>query len=104
MSGLGFFVKLMLALLLVAAAVTGTEIVDVVEMAEAATDRARAYVNDVDVDADDTALFEDRIDPETGEQQAVEVFARTADKGGRDALAYVESDAEPEGADNLTDG
>jgi len=93
MTGLGIFVKLMLALLLVAAAVTGLEVVDVVVLAEDVTDRARAYVNDVELDGDETALFDERIDSDTGERVVVVEFARPSDKDAGGVLAYAEGEA-----------
>lgn len=62
MSGLSGLVKIVVALVLIVAAATGTEVVDVVEIADDVTVRAQSYVNDVEVDGDESELFDDSID------------------------------------------
>ena len=62
MGGVSGFVKMILAMVVVFAAVTGTELVDVVEVADDLTVKAQSYLNGVEVEGDETDLFDDSVD------------------------------------------
>lgn len=79
MSGVSGLVKLILAGLIIFAAATGTEAIDVVELADDMTIKAQSYFNDVEVDGDESGLFDESVDE----------FARPSDK--RVALAFEDS-------------
>ncbi len=87
MSGISGLVKVVVAMLLIFAAATGTEVVDVIELADKATIKAQSYFNEVEVEGDETELFDEAIDDG-------QVFARPTDKSPAGALAYNEDDPE----------
>lgn len=72
MNGLSGFVKIIVAMVIIFAAATGTEVVDVVELTDEAVIKAQSYFNTVDVDGDETDLFDDSVEREE--------FARASDK------------------------
>lgn len=86
MRGLGGIAKLIVAIVVVAAAATGTEVVDVVELADAATIRAQEYFNDVELEGDETGLFDESTDGEI--RQASVEFARPSDKSAPAGIAF----------------
>lgn len=93
MSGMNIVVKMFLAVIVVIAAASGTEVVDVIEVAEDVTERGREYAARVNLDGDETALFDEQIDPETGQIVEGQVYARVTDKAVPvGALAYAGED------------
>lgn len=86
MGGLGGIAKLLVAIVVVAAAATGADVVDVVELADSATVRAQSYFNDVELEGDETALFDHSTDGEV--REAAPEFARPSDKTVPSGLAF----------------
>lgn len=93
MSGMNIVTKMILAAIVVVAAASGLDVVDVVMIAEDATDTARGYAQRVELDGDETALFDEQIDPETGEVIIAEQFARPIRQiGPNSAIAFADED------------
>ena len=86
--------KIVMAAIIVVAAASGTDVVDVVEVMGDVTEQAQDFAGDVEVEGDETALFDKRVDEEGVEVTAgdPQVFARSSDKTGvrtaSEALAY----------------
>ncbi len=86
--------KIVMAAIVVVAAASGTDVVDVVEVMGDVTEQAQEFAGDVDVEGDETALFDKRVDDEPAEDTASDpqVFARSSDKTGirtaSEALAF----------------
>jgi hypothetical protein len=62
MSGLSGLLKIVAAAVLIIAAATGTEAVDVVEVMGEVTERAHSIAVDVDIDGDESRLFDEQVD------------------------------------------
>ena len=92
--------KVVMAVVVLIAAASGTDVVDVVEVMGDVTQQAQSMAGDVDVEGDETGLFDERVDddddaePDTGESNDVQVFARSSDKTGvrsaSEAMAFAQ--------------
>ena len=89
--------KIAMAVIIVVAAASGTELVDVVEVVGDVTEQAQEFASDVEVEGDETELFDVQVDDGTSDvvDVATQVFGRSSDKTdvrtASEALAFSES-------------
>ncbi|MFT7476140.1 MAG: hypothetical protein ACI81L_003088 [Verrucomicrobiales bacterium] len=76
MSGLGIAVKVVIGGVVLLAAASGTEAVDVVKVVADVTQRAQDFAGDVEVEGDETGLFDESVSEDDVSASRSEVFAR----------------------------
>lgn len=95
MRGMNVVVKMLLAVVVVVAAASGTDVIDVLMVTGQVTEQAHELIERVELDGDETALFDRQVDPATGEVIVPDEFARPSDKVVPDRVLAFEEPVVP---------